>query len=268
MASVPGGTIVQDTKTHAARRIALDPATLAVLARHRKAMKKRAKACRVPFAVGGLAFTSTATARSRCTPIASPAGSAACLIGSASPVFGCTISATCTRQASTVIGKPACCAGRDGIRGAGCVCVVWWYCRPVSETTSFELSVRDRKRLAAQLARSEPLAVRTGDSHVGLPPVAQRAVEQLLTDLATGGVVHVLAEDRDLTTQDVADLLGLSRTFVVRLIDGGKLPAHLAGSHRRVRAADAVAYAQERRQRLAAVDAIADADSAAGVEYR
>ena len=53
VASVPGGTIVQDTKTHAARRIALDPATLAVLARHRKAMKKRAKACRVPFAVGG-----------------------------------------------------------------------------------------------------------------------------------------------------------------------------------------------------------------------
>lgn len=140
-------------------------------------------------------------------------------------------------------------------------------CRPVSATTSFELSVCDRKRLAALLARWEPLVVRTGDSHVGLPPVAQRAVEQLLTDLATGGVVHVLAEDRDLTTQDVADLLGLSRTFVVRLIDG-KLPAHLAGSHRRVRAADAVAYAQERRQRLAAVDAIADAESAAGVECR
>ena len=138
----------------------------------------------------------------------------------------------------------------------------------MSGRTSFELSARDRRRLAAQLAGLEPLAVRTTDGEVGLPPAARRAVEQLLTDLATGGVVHVLAEDRDLTTQHVADLLGLSRTFVVRLIDGGKLPAHLAGSHRRVRAADAVAYAQERRQRLAAVDAIADADIAVGVEYR
>jgi excisionase family DNA binding protein len=138
----------------------------------------------------------------------------------------------------------------------------------VTETTAFELAVRDRKRLAAHLAGSRPLAVRTSDGEIGLPPVAQRAVEQLLSDLACGGVVHVLADDRELTTQDVADLLGLSRTFVVRLIDTGKLPAHHAGTHRRVRAADAIAYAQQRRKRLAAVDAIADADRAGGVRYR
>ena len=98
--------------------------------------------------------------------------------------------------------------------------------------------------------------------------MAQRAVEQLLTDLASGGVVHVLADDRDVTTQEAADVLGLSRTFVVRLIDSGKLPAHLAGTHRRVRVADVVAYADERRRRLDAVAAIADADQAAGIDYR
>ena len=138
----------------------------------------------------------------------------------------------------------------------------------MTETTAFELAARDRKLLAAHLAGSRPVAVRTSEGEVGLPPVAQRAVEQLLGDLASGGVVHVLAEDRDLTTQAVADLLGLSRTFVVRLIDSGKLPAHHAGTHRRVRAADAIVYAHERRERLAAVDAITEADRAVGVEYR
>ena len=49
-----------------------------------------------------------------------------------------------------------------------------------------------------------------------------------------------------MTTQEVAELLGLSRTFVVRLIDTGTLNAHFAGSHRRVRAANALAYARQR----------------------
>ena len=139
---------------------------------------------------------------------------------------------------------------------------------PVSETTAFELNTRDRKRLAARLAGSTPIAVRTSEGEIGLPPVAQQAVEQLLSDLASGGVVHVLADDHDMTTREAADVLGLSRTFVVRLIDSGKLPAHLAGTHRRVRVADVVAYADERRSRLDAVAAIADADKAAGVDYR
>ena len=138
----------------------------------------------------------------------------------------------------------------------------------MSETTAFALDAQDRKRLAARLAGSTPIAVRTSEGEIGLPPVAQRAVEQLLTDLACGGVVHVLADDRDVTTQEAADVLGLSRTFVVRLIDSGKLPAHLAGTHRRVRVADVIAYADERRRRLDAAAAIADADQAAGVDYR
>jgi hypothetical protein len=50
----------------------------------------------------------------------------------------------------------------------------------VSETTAFELDARDRKRLAARLAGSTPIAVRTSEGEIGLPPVAQRAVEQLL----------------------------------------------------------------------------------------
>ena len=80
--------------------------------------------------------------------------------------------------------------------------------------------------------------------------------------------VHVLADDPDVTTQAAADVLGLSRTFVVRLIDSSKLPAHLAGTHRRVRVADVIAYADERKRRLGAVAAIADADQAAGIDYR
>lgn len=136
----------------------------------------------------------------------------------------------------------------------------------------FKLGVRDRKRLAGRLtmgADTRPLAIRTPGGEIDLPVPARRSVEQLLTELAAGSTVHVVvADDHDMTTQQVAELLGLSRTFVVRLIDNGKLTAHFAGSHRRVRAADALAYARQRQARLQGVAAITAADSAVGVPYR
>jgi excisionase family DNA binding protein len=135
---------------------------------------------------------------------------------------------------------------------------------------TFELGVRDRKRLAARLAagtNARPLAIRTSDGEIDLPAPARRAVEQVLAELAAGNAVHVVGDEHDMTTQEVADLLRLSRTFVVRLIDEGKLAAHFAGSHRRIRAADAFAYQRHRQSRLAGVEAITAADIAAGVPY-
>lgn len=52
----------------------------------------------------------------------------------------------------------------------------------------------------------------------------------------------------------------------MRLIDSGKLAAHHAGTHRRVRTSDALAYSRRRKTRLAAVSKIADADTA--ISYR
>ena len=141
----------------------------------------------------------------------------------------------------------------------------------MTDTATFALGTRDRKRLAALLGDADagsPVLVRTAAGEIELPAAAQLAVAQLLTELAAGAAVHVFADERDLTTQQAAELLGLSRTFVVRLIDEGKLPAYRAGTHRRVRASDAVAYARRRTERLAAVDRIAEADVAVGVSYR
>ena len=59
IASVAGGTVVKDTKTHAARRIAVDTETMDVLARHRRRCEVRAITCRLEFDLDGYVFTST-----------------------------------------------------------------------------------------------------------------------------------------------------------------------------------------------------------------
>jgi excisionase family DNA binding protein len=141
----------------------------------------------------------------------------------------------------------------------------------MSKALSFAVSGPDRKRLAtvfADPATSGPVRVQTDEGVVELPAAAAEAVRHLLVELASGAAVHVLADDAELTTQEAADLLGISRTYLVRLVDQGKLPAHLVGTHRRLRATDVLAYQARRNARLEAVAEITEADVAAGVPYR
>lgn len=64
-----------------------------------------------------------------------------------------------------------------------------------------------------------------------------------------------------LTTQQVADALGVSRPFVVKLIDGGQLPAQLVGTHRRVRADELARWkAENKRKRLQTLNELAALD--------
>ncbi len=58
VATVAGGIVIKDTKTHAARRIAIDSETLAALARQRVRMEERARICRLAFDEDGFVFTS------------------------------------------------------------------------------------------------------------------------------------------------------------------------------------------------------------------
>lgn len=141
----------------------------------------------------------------------------------------------------------------------------------MSKTLSYAVAGPDRERLATAFADPEtagPVTVQTEHGVVELPAAAAEAVRHLLVELASGASVHVLADEAELTTQEAADLLGISRTYLVRLIDDGKVPAHLVGTHRRLRAADVLAYQSRRDARLHDVAEITRADVAAGVPYR
>ena len=64
--------------------------------------------------------------------------------------------------------------------------------------------------MASLDSEQSSVSVRVGDETVVLPENANRAVRSLLRDLATGVPVHVIPADAELTTQQAADLLGLS----------------------------------------------------------
>ena len=67
-------------------------------------------------------------------------------------------------------------------------------------------------------------------------------IERLLTEIAAGHAVTIVQADRDLTTFEAADILGVSRPYLIRLIEKGDIPCHRVGTHRRIRSADLLAY--------------------------
>ncbi len=100
---------------------------------------------------------------------------------------------------------------------------------------------------AALAELNDNLAASRAESrdYVAIPKETAVWIRDLLEDVADGRLVHAPEPDEEMTTQQVANLLGVSRPFVVKLIDDGRLPGHKVGTHRRVLTRDAYAYKQK-----------------------
>lgn len=103
---------------------------------------------------------------------------------------------------------------------------------------------------------------------VELPTLALRLLVEILSELALGNAVKVVPIHAELTTQEGADMLNVSRPHLVKLLDQGALPHTKTGRHRRIRLADLMTYKEQRdRASLAAVDELAAQAQELGMGY-
>ena len=98
------------------------------------------------------------------------------------------------------------------------------------------------ERLAAFLRKDRALILSVAGAHaretVELPPSVAALLLEILEDMAAGSAVAVLRRDTELTTQQAADYLNVSRPFLVGLLEAGEVPFRRVGTHRRVRFED------------------------------
>lgn len=117
-----------------------------------------------------------------------------------------------------------------------------------------QAAVQGQRALAAFLAtRFETQRIQIFDEknqahQVELPTSALRLLVDILAELAGGNAVKVVPIHAELTTQEAADLLNVSRPHLVKLLEDGALPYHRTGKHRRVRFADLMQFKTQRDQ--------------------
>jgi excisionase family DNA binding protein len=88
----------------------------------------------------------------------------------------------------------------------------------------------------------------------------------LLAELRAGYSVTILQGKAELTTVEAAKLLGMSRQFLVNLLEKGEIPFHKVGTHRRIYARDVLAYKRQRDvNRKKALSDLARAESEEGL---
>jgi len=112
-----------------------------------------------------------------------------------------------------------------------------------------ELARASGQRLALLARGGRPLTLRIHDpgreETIKLPAGAVKLLQTILEDMAAGRVVKIVPQSAELTTQQAADFLNVSRPFLVQLFERKELPSRLVGTHRRIRVEDLLRYKEK-----------------------
>ena len=96
---------------------------------------------------------------------------------------------------------------------------------------------------AQRLLNEAPLRLSNG---LTLTPQLTQLLSEILGQLGKGQSITVLSQEQELSTQEAADLLGVSRPYLIdQVLEQRKLPYRKVGKHRRLRLSDVLAYQQQ-----------------------
>lgn len=118
-----------------------------------------------------------------------------------------------------------------------------------------EAAVRGQRELATYLStrfETQKISIQDADnvSHqIELPTSSLMLLMTILGELAAGNAVQVVPVHAELTTQEAANILNVSRPHMVKLLEDGELPFHKTGRHRRILFADLMKYKDLRDQK-------------------
>ncbi|SRR6056297_255406 len=89
------------------------------------------------------------------------------------------------------------------------------------------------------------IGVEGEEDHVKIPASAFKFLSHILDLMAQGKAISIIPSDTEVTTQQAADMLNVSRPHVVKLLEEKEIPFHRVGTHRRIKLQDLEAYREK-----------------------
>jgi len=106
-----------------------------------------------------------------------------------------------------------------------------------------------------QAPQTVHLTFADGKESIVLPSGSLEMFNSILESMATGHGVMIFPQHAELTTMEAADILNVSRPYLIKLLEAGDIPHHKVGRHRRILMDDLMAYKEKsNRQSRAAMD--------------
>ncbi len=117
---------------------------------------------------------------------------------------------------------------------------------PISVAQEEHAALTAIEEMTSATTSVELKLVRSDGTEALLPPSFLRLIHDLASLLAGGQAVAMVPVHKQLTTQQAADILNVSRPYLVQLLDRGEIPYTRKTTHRRVRLDDLMAYKRRR----------------------
>jgi excisionase family DNA binding protein len=136
--------------------------------------------------------------------------------------------------------------------------------------TDATLARETSRLLAPRMCSKNPLRLRVGEAPkeetIQLPASAVKMLVRILEEMARGNAVTLIPVHAELTTQEAADILNISRPSLIQLLDDGKIEYRKVGTHRRIRFEALMRYKHHADvERRAALDELAAYDQELGI---
>lgn len=102
-------------------------------------------------------------------------------------------------------------------------------------------------QLLGKMPKADRALVKMENQDLILPRAALQLLQLVLAEMAQGNIVNIVPTHHLLTTQEAANLLNVSRPYLIGLLQDGKIPFSKVGTHRRIKYEDLMAYKQASR---------------------